>query len=210
MAHLVLLGDSILDNGTYVEGGPAVIDQVREVLPDGWRASLLAVDGGTIADVPAQLAKLPKDATHLVLSVGGNDLLGEIDVLREPACTVGEALLMLAEVRDRFAAGYAELLRALRAIGPPAVVCTIYEPRFDDPAEQRAAVAALGLFDDAIVRSARAAGLPVIELRAVCTDDADFANPIEPSAAGGAKIARAIRDALLGHDDRGGRSGLDP
>lgn len=197
MAHLVLLGDSILDNGPYVEGGPAVIDQVREAMPGGWRASLLAVDGSTIADVPEQLARLPKDATHLVLSVGGNDLLGEIDVLREPACTVGEALLMLAEVRDRFAAGYAELLRAVRATGLPAVACTVYEPRFEHPEERRAVTAALGVFDDAIVRAAHAAGLPVIELRAVCTDDADFANPIEPSTAGGAKIARAIRDAVL-------------
>jgi hypothetical protein len=29
-------------------------------------------------------------------------------------------------------------------------------------------------------------------LRLICDEDADFANPIEPSARGGAKIAQAI------------------
>ena len=43
--HVVLLGDSILDNGAYVPGKPAVIDQVRGELPAGWTATLLAVDG---------------------------------------------------------------------------------------------------------------------------------------------------------------------
>ena len=33
MQHLVLLGDSILDNGAYTAGGPAVIEQVRAILP---------------------------------------------------------------------------------------------------------------------------------------------------------------------------------
>ena len=38
--HLVLLGDSIIDNASYVPGRrPAVIDQVRSRLPEGWSAT---------------------------------------------------------------------------------------------------------------------------------------------------------------------------
>jgi hypothetical protein len=59
MGHLVLLGDSTLDNAAYVRGGPSVIDQVRRHLPEGWRASLLAVDGSRIEDVHRQLHRLP-------------------------------------------------------------------------------------------------------------------------------------------------------
>lgn len=55
MTHIVLLGDSIFDNAHYTEGGPDVISQVRQLLPKGWRASLLAVDGATTEDVPSQL-----------------------------------------------------------------------------------------------------------------------------------------------------------
>ena len=79
--HLVLLGDSIFDNAAYVPGGrPAVIDQVRSRLPEGWSATLLARDGSVIDDVHRQL-ELPADATHLVLSVGGNDVLHQIPIL---------------------------------------------------------------------------------------------------------------------------------
>ena len=73
MGHVVLLGDSILDNARYVPDRPAVIEQLREALPRGWQASLLAVDGHITEDVAKQLNKLPADATHLVVSAGGND-----------------------------------------------------------------------------------------------------------------------------------------
>ena len=45
MSHLILLGDSIFDNAAYVAGGPDVVQQVRARLPQGWTASLRAVDG---------------------------------------------------------------------------------------------------------------------------------------------------------------------
>src|ERR1700737_5356342 len=77
MPHLVLLGDSIFDNGIYTSGGPDVVSQVREFLPSGWGTSLLAVDGSTTDNIADQMGRLPEDATHLVLSVGGNNALTE-------------------------------------------------------------------------------------------------------------------------------------
>ena len=91
MGHVVLLGDSIFDNARYVPDRPPVIEQLRQALPRGWRATLLAVDGDVTEDVTTQLRDLPADATHLVVSAGGNDALGESDVLRQPAATVGAA-----------------------------------------------------------------------------------------------------------------------
>ncbi len=85
MTRLVLLGDSIFDNAVYVAGGPAGIDQVRQNLPTGWQASLLAVDGDTSTDAPQQIQGLPSDATHLVLSVGGNDARNCLPQLDAPA-----------------------------------------------------------------------------------------------------------------------------
>src|SRR3954470_24212641 len=69
--HVVLLGDSVFDNKAYVAGGPDVIAQLRARLPAGWRASLGAVDGAVTADVTRQLGRVPQEATHLVVSVGG-------------------------------------------------------------------------------------------------------------------------------------------
>src|SRR3954453_609630 len=141
MSPLVLLGDSTFDNAAYVRGGPAVIDQVRGLLPGGWRPPLRAVDGSRIEGVHRQLRRLPDDASHLVLSVGGNDLLAEAGVLGKPAGTVGRGVAMLADVRDRFEGEYAALLRAVVATVLPTVACTMYEPRFPDPALRRAASA---------------------------------------------------------------------
>lgn len=90
MGHIVLLGDSIFDNGVYVPGEPDVVRQLQGVLPQGWRASLLAVDGAVTRSVASQLQRLPGDATHLVLSVGGNDALGESHILGAPVRLVGE------------------------------------------------------------------------------------------------------------------------
>jgi hypothetical protein len=56
---------------------------------------------------------------------------------------------------------------------------------------RKLAATALTLLNDKITRQAFARGLTLIDLRLIC-DDADFANPIEPSARGGAKIAQAI------------------
>jgi hypothetical protein len=51
--------DSIFDNAAYVPGDPAVIEQLRAVLPDGWQATLLAVDGDVTADIGEHLRGLP-------------------------------------------------------------------------------------------------------------------------------------------------------
>src|SRR3712207_9595404 len=85
MNHVVLLGDSIFDNAAYVGGAPDVVRQVRQRLPHGSKATLRAVDGSTTPDVREQLRDLPADATHLIVSAGGNDALGHIDFLGAPA-----------------------------------------------------------------------------------------------------------------------------
>ena len=41
--HLVLLGDSIFDNGAYTGAEPDVITHLRSILPGGWTATLCAV-----------------------------------------------------------------------------------------------------------------------------------------------------------------------
>src|SRR3954471_15215271 len=97
MSHVVLLGDSIFDNARYVPDRPPVVEQVRRGLPPGWKATLVAVDGHTVEDVAIQLPRVPADASHLVLSIGGNDALGAGGLLGQPAATVGDGLAVLAE-----------------------------------------------------------------------------------------------------------------
>jgi lysophospholipase L1-like esterase len=194
--HVVLLGDSVFDNAAYTGGAPDVVDRLRRRLPDGWRATLGAVDGGTTASVREQLGLLPPDATHLIVSAGGNDALSHIDFLGAPAGSTAEALLGLSDIAAAFEREYHAMLAEMLAHGLPAAICTIYYPRFPDPDLQKVAVAALTVFNDCIVRAAFAHALPLLDLRFVCTEDGDYADPIEPSAQGGEKIAGAIAGML--------------
>jgi lysophospholipase L1-like esterase len=200
MSHLVLLGDSILDNASYVAGGLAVIDHVRQQLAPSWKATLCAVDGSVTGDIAAQLQTLPPAASHIVLSVGGNDALGQAGLLEEGADSVAQVMLKFSAVAQIFEASYAQALQNTLAAGLPVAACTIYYPHFPDAGVQAIAVAGLAFFNDAIIRAATTAGVPLIDLRLVCDEPSDYANDIEPSAAGGAKIASAIAKVMREHD----------
>jgi len=197
--HVVLLGDSIFDNAAYVGGGPDVVAQLRSVLPDGWRATLAAVDGDVTSGVARQLRHLPHDATHLVVSVGGNDALGSAHLLRAPVGSVAEGIAVLGHAQDRFAADYAAMLDGVLAVGLPTAVCTVYDTN-PAAADHRVIRSALALFNDCITRAAFARGVGLVDLRLVCTAEEDYANPIEPSTVGGEKIARAVAASVVGAD----------
>jgi lysophospholipase L1-like esterase len=183
-----------------------VAAQLRGRLPPGCLVTLAAVDGAVTSDVPRQLDRSPPDADHIVVSVGGNDALLHEHVLGEPVRSVAEALALLAAVRQRFQQEYRRMLDLVLARALPTTVCTIYDPRFADPVRQRLAVLGLTIFNDVIAREAFTRGLPLIDLRLVCSRDEDFANPIEPSVRGGGKIAAAIADALAAPEAARGRS----
>src|SRR4051812_11206812 len=127
MGHVVLLGDSIVDNARYVPNRPPVIEQLQRSLPRDWQATLLAVDGHVIADVPAQVSRMPADATHLVVSAGGNDALSEIGLLAEPADLVADALRLLRQAQTNFRDGYRAMLATVCGTGKHVAVCTIYD-----------------------------------------------------------------------------------
>jgi hypothetical protein len=194
--HVALLGDSIFDNAAYVGDGPDVVAQLRARLPRGWHASLLAVDGAVVSSVERQLDRLPPDASFLVLSVGGNDALGEAHLLRQPAGTVGEAVALLGQSQHSFARRYSALLDMIVATGIRAAGCTIYDANFPPP-EGQVVTTALSLFNDVITRALFSRGMPLIDLRLICNDPGDYANPIEPSVQGGAKIAHAIAQSAI-------------
>jgi len=194
-SHIVLLGDSIFDNAAYTHGAPDVVTHLQRVLPSGWRATLCAVDGATARALSSQLARVPSDASRLVIAVGGNDALQNIDLLSMRATSSAQVLEAFADRLFTFERSYRGAMREALALGRPMMVCTIYNGALE---AERATIARVGvaLFNDVILRTALDLRLDVLELRAICTDPADYANPIEPSGQGGLKIARAIARAV--------------
>lgn len=206
MNHVVLLGDSIFDNAAYVHGSPDVISHLNSMLPQDWKATLLAVDGSISTDVIGQIRKIPESATHLIVSAGGNDGLSRVDILQRPATSVASAVEQLAGIRAEFQDKYCQMLKSLLELKKPLAVCTVYDPNFPDALMQRLTTTALNIFNDCILREAITHGLPVIDLRLICTEPEDYANEIEPGVAGGRKITEAILRLVQNHDFSGRRT----
>jgi len=200
MKHIVLLGDSVFDNQAYVNGGLDVIAHIRRQIPAGWKANLRAVDGSVVENVRKQALDLPDDATHLVISAGGNDAILNAGILQQKVASSAEVLDKLADIADEFERRYSEMLQSVLSLEKPTAVCTIYYPRIPEPFTQKIAVAALATFNDVIIRRAFLAGVPLIDLRLVCDEDSDYANEIEPSEKGGGKIANAIVRLVSEHN----------
>jgi hypothetical protein len=143
-----------------------------------------------------------------VVSVGGNDALGHSGLFDRGARSIAEAVWTLSVVGEEFGRTYDAMLQNVLQRGLPTAVCTIYDGRFADPRQQRLAATALTVFNDRITRLAFARGLPLIDLRLICSKDEDYANPIEPSVQGGAKIAGAIAAMVTQHDFGSHRSAI--
>lgn len=202
MEQIVLLGDSIFDNKSYVGNGKDVITHLREFLdPNQRKATLLAVDGNRVKNISTQLKRLPNDASHLFISVGGNDALDNMSILSEDVVNSAQTFDKLATIAEDFEQSYDKMLNQVLDKGLPITLCTIYYPRFEEPWLQRLAVSALATFNDVIIRKAFEYGCGLIDLRLVCDDDADYANPIEPSDIGGRKIADTIKNHLDGFSE---------
>ena len=217
MKHIILAGDSVFDNRTYVEvGEPDVRDQLADLLDDGDKATLIAVDGDINNNVSKQLDNIPNDATHLFISIGGNDALMHIDAFTETVTTIGEALDSFNEMVHKFERDYIKMLTNVVKYGLKTTLCTIYNPCFDhddmdsinymlppnpnlEKLQQRS-ITALPLFNNIIFQEAFNFGLPVMDLRLIFNDKADYSNPIEPSVVGGIKMAKIIKEISYNHD----------
>jgi lysophospholipase L1-like esterase len=196
---VILLGDSVIDNGAYVRSGePDVAQQLETLLPHH-EVVKRAVDGTTCAGVlGSQIGDLDS-AGHIILSAGGNDALQHIDLLEEVIeQRAKDVLVRLWSIREEFRRSYASLLDRLARIRRPVLVLTVYNPCFCghgfDAAYQQAAESAVSIINDVIQQEGCRRSFDILELRTLFNDQADYANPIEPSAIGGAKLAKCMGD----------------
>ena len=202
MRQVVLLGDSIFDNAPYVPKGCAVQAQLQAMLGDAHRVILLARDGDVLADVKTQVSRLrdlPAETTNVVVSCGGNDVLGLVGYMQSSVKSVLEAADLLASWQTEFRFEYRRMLEAVLARGLPVAVSTIYD---GVPGLAPGLRTVLAIFNDVILREAAGRRLPVLDLRLVCDDPGDYSpvSPIEPSQQGGRKIAAAIAELLRPRD----------
>ena len=198
--ELVLLGDSIIDNKTYVlEGELSVLEHIKSKTETP--VMQLALDGATTDDViNSQIQAIPFGTSHIVLSIGGNDLLNEIPFLMEdfkytPNQVLERCQSLIAPITQKYESIVSQLQTTSRA---NLLLCTVYEGdlegsvMYDDIAISSRAM--LSLFNDSVYKTHNMFKTGILELRHIFTNKEDYANPIEPSHQGGEKLA----DKLVG------------
>ena len=150
--HIVLLGDSVFDNAAYVGPGEKDVSaHLRQHFAgDSGSIELAAVDGAVITSVERQLASARiSDPCLLVLSVGGNDLLGHSYLLEGvERRSFGETMLLLRGIRADFERAYRGALDLITRHEQPTVVCTIYNPQFSDRDLRHAGEVVVSVFND--------------------------------------------------------------
>ncbi|MEM9840419.1 MAG: SGNH/GDSL hydrolase family protein [Pseudomonadota bacterium] len=194
MKHVVLAGDSVFDNDTYVLGEPGVIEQLRKSIPEGWSAFKLAVDGHRIADIERQLGSLPTNCTDLFISVGGNDARRYTHLL-ERIRSAADLPKLLDGPLQAFRSEYGCMLDLAKAHSVRVHICSIYTAiPFENATWRQYAPMAIGAFNSAIIEQAELRDLSIVRLDQVCLEPDDFSqvSPIEPSSQGGQKIVEAI------------------
>jgi lysophospholipase L1-like esterase len=194
--YVSLLGDSIIDNKVYVgEGELSVTEHLQYNSSSNF--TMIAVDGDTTEEVlDNQLDILKNPVSHIVLSIGGNDLLQNLHLLQDETSGMKFALEKSSELIGEIQENYTKILQHLSQYDAKVLLCTVYEGDLESDvllAEyDKAGQAMLKMHNDSVYYLASKFDVDVLELRNIFTNKVDYANPIEPSHIGGEKLAKSI------------------
>ena len=223
MNKIYLLGDSIIDNAVYVKKNEKdVVSHLISMYKGNPQIKInnRAVDGHTMRDLlDTQLSDEGlNEATHIVMSIGGNDLLQNISFLQMTS--------KLSEVMDKdarigkwgvrelnpsrnkvFEETYFEIIKPFNSLYETIVeklsnyrakllLCTVYEGDLFGSDEFEnvfySSKTMVSIFNDLVYKSSSKFKTDVLELRNIFVSSEDYANPIEPSHIGGEKLAKSI------------------
>ena len=193
---LTLLGDSIIDNKFYVKNSEySVTEHIENI--SSFQVEMIAVDGDTTKEVLSnQIGKIQNSSTHIVLSVGGNDLLQNLDLLflesESMISSLETSFDLIASIHEK----YETIIENLLQHNAKILLCTVYEGDLESDLNlarvNKAGQSLLKMFNDTIYFLSNKYNLNVLELRNIFTEKTDYANPIEPSHIGGEKLANQI------------------
>jgi lysophospholipase L1-like esterase len=182
---IVLLGDSILKNNSYVSNGKGIDDLLEE--RNNGKVYSLAENHSKIVDIYSQIDKissdLNNDSTMIFLSAGGNDILS-FYVDQEQDSTNDTAL------NPMFSA-YKKLVESIQTKMDKAkiVLLDIYYP---DNIKYKQFHPIISEWNKKIYEYADKNNYKVLKISNNLTETTDFTMGIEPSSTGGAKIVSLI------------------
>ena len=176
----VLIGDSILNNSAYVAQGKSV----PELLKSKMSILNVAQDGATVADLYAQLDKVPLELndrnTYVFISAGGNDILNKKIKLNDTKLT-------------KLFDNYMAFLKALRVkLGSTKInILNLYLP--SNPRYESYNLI-VDKWNKLLDENSNDVGnsYNIVDINSKLVGAEDFVYDIEPSEIGSVKIADAI------------------
>jgi lysophospholipase L1-like esterase len=183
---IVLLGDSILKNNSYVSNGKGVDNILEERNATVYS---LAQNNAKIVDVYGEINKIPLDinnkSTLIFLSSGGNDILSFYVDQHGDTTDTGFLKTMLA--------AYKTLVKSIktRMNECQIVLLDIYYPSSNQFTQYKPI---LEEWNALLENYARENSLGLLQISKSVTSPKDFTLSIEPSEQGGEKIAQKILD----------------
>ena len=186
---IVLLGDSILKNNSYVTDGKGVDNIIEERSDKNIELYSLAENNSKIVDVYSQINKIPlsinNKSTTIFLSSGGNDILSFYIDQHGDTTDTGFLNTMLA--------AYKKLVKSIQTRMDlcQIVLLDVYYPTSNQFAQYKPI---LEKWNSLIATYARENSLGLLQISQIVTSNDDFTLGIEPSEKGGQKIAQSILD----------------
>ncbi len=176
--NIIFLGDSILNNSTYVKPGESVSDVIKR--KGGINIMNIAIDKSKIKDINNQLIRIPSNYnnsnTYIFISIGGNDILSLPSQNDEQINELfKEYLKNIKAIKNKFPKSK---IVALNIYHPPSSYYKIYYKSIDSWNK----LLNQNTFD----------GYNVLNIDEIIKTNNDLVNEIEPSKQGSIKIANAI------------------
>ncbi|MGK2907750.1 MAG: SGNH/GDSL hydrolase family protein [Desulfuromonadales bacterium] len=195
---ILLVGDSVFDNVSYVDDGKDTVNAIRREFSSIATVDSVAVDGYTTIEVLFQLVegvlKVKPKYDYIFLSIGGNDLLVDQEVYLDPSIGPEGKLDFLDKVGKRFNTIY----KLLREISDHVYWLGVYTPHFN-----------LNMFDEDYICLAKQAIQDVnrrfklgvspkymLSTSSILNKPEDFTQVIEPSAVGSEKLAKELKRVI--------------
>ena len=173
--NIIFLGDSILNNSTYVKPGESVSDVIKR--KGGINIMNIAIDKSKIKDINNQLIRIPSNYnnsnTYIFISIGGNDILSLPSQNDEQINELfKEYLKNIKAIKNKFPKSK---IIALNIYHPPSSYYKIYYKSIDSWNK----LLNQNTFD----------GYNVLNIDEIIKTNNDLVNEIEPSKQGSIKIA---------------------
>jgi len=188
--NIILLGDSVLKNNSYVTRGKAVDDLL--ISKTKCKILSLAKNNSTIVNVYSQITYIPDKLntqnTYIFLSIGGNDILEKyVDGSKEPADNI-------SYLKTIFAA-YKKVIVALRIKMDHSniVLLDMYYP---ENLKYKQFHPLIREWNRLVYDYARDTQTRVVHISNILQSNEDFTLEIEPSEQGGEKITDSIIGAI--------------